>query len=141
MEKIMQILGIAFMCVFQGCSGSGVTHEEIIGVWIAEDGGEFLFNGDGTFAARNLPGRKVFKIEKYKEKIFSESGTWKIVNTSGKQWTEIALEFDNSDSLEGGFSGLKLNISGTGIFENKPPWNLFLWIDEAGGDRYTFRRK
>lgn len=137
----MQILSIAFICVFQGCSGSEVTNEEIIGVWIAKDGGELRFNNDGTFAARNLPGSKVFKIEKYKGKIFSESGTWKIVSSPGKQWTEIAIDFNDSESLEGGFSGLKLNIAGTGIFENKPPWSLFLWISEAGGERYTFRRE
>jgi hypothetical protein len=45
----------------------------------------------------------------------------------------------NDKEVHGFYSVL---ISGEkGVAENKPPWYLFVWKDEEGGDRYKFIKK
>ncbi len=43
-----------------GCSNSQPSTEDVIGVWVSEDGAEFQFRQDGTFSGKYLPGEIVF---------------------------------------------------------------------------------
>ena len=123
-----------------GCTSYSPTAESIVGTWVAKDGAIFQLNGDGTFETRNLSGNIIFQYNKeYKDLIFNETGTWELGKYQG-HWA-VFLRFNTSAQLKGGFVTQILIAGSKGIFENKPPWYLFLWIGEEGGNRYEFTKK
>lgn len=119
-----------------GCSGSE-PRSEIVGTWVAEDNAIISFNEDGTFNTKGLSGSKMFSgFNEYKNEKFNERGNWKLRKNQGS-WI-IDLNFSRSVKLEGGFATQVL-ISGEGVFENKPPWHLFVWIgDPDDVNKYKF---
>ena len=130
---------IAMIFSLQGCIGEEPIREEIIGVWKASDGGILQLKDDGTFTTKDLSGNIIFKYSnKHKENAFTESGNWKIEKWQG-QWV-VSLRFTKSENLKKGYA-TRVLISGTGILENNPPLNLFLWVGEEGGERYTFKKE
>lgn len=129
---------LIMMFLLQACSGTMPTKNEIIGKWKAEDGATFTFHEDGTFMTKDLSGGKMFKSNRYQGKKYSESGVWSIEQSQGR-WV-IELSFKSSASLAGGYA-TQLLVSGSGILENDPPWNLFVWVGEAGGERYEFEKQ
>lgn len=139
MKKIISFLSLILMFLFQGCTGKEPAKEEIIGTWVASDGGQFQFNEDGTFTGKSLPVDLLW-LPDYKGQELNGNGTWKIQKGQGR-W-EIYLGFDRTtiDNLRDGF-GTRLYISGEGLLENNPPWKLFLWKGEEGGERYTFTKE
>ncbi len=136
MKKLIQSISLALMCILQGCSGQP-TKKDIIGVWVAEDGGKFSFEENGSFSTENLSGSKIFSgFDKYDDMKFSEQGTWEL-----SEGSVIILDFEKSDNLQGGFS-TQLSISGEGLLENNPPWYLFAWIgDPDDMNKYKFEKQ
>ncbi len=123
----------------QGCTGQDPTKEEIIGIWKSSDRGSFQFKNDGTFITKDLPGSIIFKYsDEHKENTFTELGNWEIEKWQD-QWV-VSLMFTKSENLKKGYA-TRILISGTGILENNPPWDLFLWVGEEGGERYTFKKE
>lgn len=137
MRNIVSYLYLLSMFLFQGCTGSEPTKNEIVGTWAAEDNAIISFNEDGTFDTRNLPGSKIFSgFSEYKDEKFNEHGNWKLRKGQGN-WI-IDLDFDRSEKVESGFA-TQMSISGEGLSENKPPWYLFIWIgDPDDMNKYKF---
>src|SRR5690606_33858778 len=102
------------------------------------DFSSFQFKNDGSFTTKNLPGNIIFKnSEDYKKNTFTEVGNWEIEKWQG-QWV-VNLMFTKSENLKKGYA-TRILISGTGIFENNPPWDLFFWVGEEGEERYIFKK-
>lgn len=140
MKKNIHFVSFMLMCVLQGCLGQQPTRNDIVGVWIAEDGGKFSFEEDGSFISENLSGSKIFYgFAKYEGVNFNESGTWALKKVSGG--SVISLDFSISEKLQGGFS-TQLTVSGEGLLENKPPWRLFAWLgDPDDMNKYEFKKQ
>ena len=128
------------MCILQGCLGQQPTKNDIIGVWIAEDGGRFSFEADGSFTSENLSGSKIFSgFANYDGMNFSESGNWELKDASGG--SIVSLNSRKSEKLQGSFS-TQLTVSGEGLLGNKPPWRLFAWIgDPDDMNKYEFKKQ
>lgn len=114
----------------------------MIGAWNSSDGGMFLFNENGSFSGKSLPA-KYFTYFTSENEVLNKKvngrGKWKLEKENG--FWRIQLEFENIDGRP--LAGLYyLLISGqTGILENKPPWYLFVWKDDVGGEKYKFQRE
>lgn len=140
MRTFFKMLSITLPTMLQGCSGVDPKREDVLGEWRSFEGAVLELKSDGSFTGRELPGRIFWNIQ-MNEKKFEGRGTWEIKR--GQSLWEVQLNFSKTslDGMEDGF-GTQILISGTnGILENKPPWYLFQWIEEEGGQRYKFERK
>ena len=140
MKKAIQLVGLTVALILQGCSGQELTKNDIVGTWVAEDGGKLDFNKDGSFRTESLSGSKFFSgFNKYQNMKFSEEGKWELIEKNGRQI--IDLKIAKSEKLQGGFS-THLGISGEGAFGNNPPWHLFVWIgDPDDMNKYKFEKQ
>lgn len=139
MKIFTHVISLVWMCFLQGCYVQQPSRNDIIGVWVAKDGGKFLFQDDGSFTSENLSGSKIFAgFSEYAKESFMESGTWEIMDSSGV--SIVSLNFRKSEKLKSGFS-TKLKISGEGLF-NRPPWRLLVWIgDPDNMNEYEFKKQ
>lgn len=140
MIKARFIISIITILLFQGCSKTIPTENDIVGKWVNSDNAKLEFNADGTFDGESLPGEKIFfPSEEFKNKRFNGNGKWTL--KEGQGWWEITLNFKQVSTRKDGFH-TKILISGSGGFlENNPPWYLFVWEGEEGGQRYKFSKE
>lgn len=128
--------------LLQACGGQNPTQMDIIGKWESSDGASFSFTKDGEFSGTFLPGQYFTFFTSEKEvqgKRIEGKGHWKL--TKGQQFTEIRLSFDtiNQQPILGLYTLLMAGKNG--ILDNKPPWYLFVWEEEEGGERYKFTKR
>jgi hypothetical protein len=133
--SICALLTTAFACN----KGPAIGQDDIVGRWRNPDGASFSFTKDGRFSGALLPA-KYFTFSTSSDETEGRKiegvGHWKL--TKGKQFTEVKLSFDtiNQQPILGLYT---LFIAGNkGFLENLPPWHLFIWEDEVGGERYKF---
>ena len=132
----------AMLSIFvQACSSERApTHNDIVGTWMSSDKAELVFNIDGTFTGDSIPTRFGFvPFDSIVDRKFSGAGKWTL-RKGQAQW-EVYLEFNKVSVRKNGCAFPVLISGKNGIFENNPPWYLFLWQGEEGGDRYTFDKK
>jgi hypothetical protein len=135
--------GIFFLwMVFASCANKQPTLKELAGTWVSEDGAVLELNEDSSFVGKMLPAQ-YFTFFIYKKEIegkkINGSGKWKLQNGSGFREVNLNFVWMDGGNLYGNYSVL---ISGEGgIFKNKPPWYLFLWREEEGGERYKFHKQ
>ena len=139
-KNFINIITFIVVMLLFGCTSYSPTAESIVGTWVAKDGAILQLNEDGTFETKNLSGNIIFgHDEEYKDLIYNETGTWELGKFGG-QWV-VFLRFDRSARLTRGFSTQISVVGRKGIFENKPPWYLYIWIGEGGESRYEFTKK
>lgn len=128
--------------LFQSCSNKNPTTADVIGTWANADGATLELHKDGTFTGKSLPAVyfTFFTSKKDVEgKKVNGSGNWRIEN--GQGFEEVKLDFKKmNDTAVYGFYSVMISGAG-GSLENKPPWYLFVWKEEEGGQRYTFDKK
>ncbi len=124
---------------FQSCNGEEPSIKEIAGVWNNADGAQIHLKEDGTFIGKNLPSQLFFAAtNEYNDKQFKGTGNW-IIRKEQSFW-EVQLNFKETSNQHYRY-GHSVLISGEkGILENHPPWYLFLWKEEQGGERYEFKK-
>lgn len=139
MSLQLRILLLASIVIFSNsCSGPDPTSQDILGTWIAEDGASIQFNNKGVFYTKNLHKEKFLPFpEDNPNTYFNEEGKWKLKKEYGN-WI-IELGFGRSEKMPRGCA-TQINIGGEGILGNNPPWNLYFWEDEIGGERYEFEK-
>lgn len=132
-QNIYLIL-IPFAIILSSCGTSAPKKEDIVGKWQDNSEAIFYFEDDGTFSCKNLPANLFFSItnEYSNETFFSESGKWKIKKSQGS-WV-VSLNFNRSENLKGGYSTYLLISGSKGLFENKPPWILYVWEGDIDSD-------
>ena len=129
------------MCLaaLAGCKFSEPKPEDLHGYWLGNDGEVFELNSDGLFVSQNLKGEYFFfnSIE-FTGKKLSGQGFWKLVDSDGI-W-KVKLEYEKSAELPKGYA-TSIYVGGNGVLGNTPPWNLFVWENEEGGDRIILKKQ
>jgi hypothetical protein len=140
MKRTIIKLFIMLSFLLQGCEGQKPAREDIVGKWKSPDGAVFEFDKDGSFIAKSFPAEVVFHLDRQFTNIrFDGSGKW-VLRKGDTHW-EIYLDFQQVSNKECK-SVFPLLISGeNGTLENKPPWYLFVWKGEEGGERYIFKKQ
>lgn len=144
MKQVIITVGVSLSIFFQACTSQvkEPTQNDILGTWISSDSGILRLNKDSSFIGTSLPAEYFTFFTSIKDvegKKINGSGKWKIEN--GQGFKEVKLNFTKMDDKDiyGIYSVL---ISGeTGVIENKPPWYLFVWKEEEGGERYKFLKQ
>jgi hypothetical protein len=138
-EKLKIMILLASM-TFIGCKINNPQIDDIVGTWIANDSAKFIFLRDGKFFASRLP-RNVtyFPDDQIINKKFNGYGEWTLNNEGGTY--KIKLDFYKTNNLKTGYATQILISGSTGFLENDPPWYLFEWKTEEGGDRYIFKKQ
>jgi hypothetical protein len=138
-RQLMMNLIAIFSVLIQACGSKGPTPNDILGTWITQDGAILQINSDSSFIGKSLPAQYFTFFTSKSEvegKRVDGKGKWKL--EEGQGFTEIKLHFTNMNNTEmNGFYSV-LVAGEKGALENKPPWYLFLWKDEEGGERYKF---
>jgi hypothetical protein len=126
--------------LLQACGGKEPLRSDIIGTWKGSDGAMFVFNEDGTFTEKSFPAEFVLLPKnKYKNVIFDGSGKW-LIRKGSSNW-EVYVDFKQVSDKKCS-SAFPLLIAGeNGALDNKPPWYLFVWKEEEGGERYKYLKK
>lgn len=75
--KRIPFLALLSLVIFYACTPAAPKREEIIGVWVSDDGAEFQFNDDSTFTVTNIP-ESIFVGNCESKKLNSYNGTWSI---------------------------------------------------------------
>jgi hypothetical protein len=133
----MILFGCIFSC-FQFCTNKNPTENEIEGIWKNENVGNLILNKNHTFSGTNLKSGIFLFESKTSNKVFDGRGTWKL--QKGDASWEIELYFKSYSTGSGGIL-YNLYISGEkGILENQPPWYLYIWKDDEGGERIKFKK-
>ena len=135
-KEIKIVLFVCLALCLSSCTNKGPSNEEICGIWKNKEAGSFTFKKDHTFSGINLKSGIFLFQPQNPSKSFSGEGTWKL--QKGDASWEIELYFssysDGNDKIL-----YHLPVSGEkGILENQPPWYLFVWKDEEGGERIIF---
>jgi len=146
MNRLIYIT-LFFSRLLSGCSHEKPNSTDFIGLWKGSDSAVIIIKYDGTFIGKHLPFQIFFEhpTKDTLPKQFDGSGKWSYKreeNFSKKQHFELNLEFKNISYT--GYSGLNTQImvrGENGFWDNKPPWYLFLWVSEEGGDTYNFYKQ
>ncbi len=137
----MRILLVIFFCVFLlSCIGDNPGTKGFTGTWKNASGAQLQLIKDGSFAGKCLPTKVFFQKDDTTHPLsFDGYGHW-FIQEWKFQFPRIRLDFDSTNiNLR---CSCDINISGSGFFENNPPWNnLFKWEEEDGGKRYEFVRQ
>jgi len=132
--------------LFQACNNDNEVKDtmqiDIVGSWKSSDGAMLIINKDSTFTGKSLPA-EFFSFFTSKQEVQGKkvegSGKWKIEKGQGFKKVKLDFRKMNNENIYGNYSVL---IAGkNGILENKPPWYLFVWKEEEGGERYEFLKQ
>lgn len=133
-------IGAILSIFLEACNGNNPHRNDIIGSWISSDKAELIFNENGSFTGDSIPTKFGFMAsDSIAQRRFSGSGKWTL-RKGQAQW-EVYLDFDHASVGRNGCAFTVLISGEKGILENNPPWHLFLWQEEEGGQRYEFRKK
>jgi hypothetical protein len=142
MNKIIYYIALCMAPLFISCGGPNPTREEMVGKWVGGNGAEVNISSDGRFTGKHFPFKKFFVFIKPQDSTrteFDGGGKW-VITKDGSYW-KVKLDFDAS-SVPGYLCVSELLVGGKkGILENKPPWYLYYWVEEEGGERFEFLKK
>lgn len=134
----------------QSCSSPEAQKQDFVGIWKSEDGAVIDLKADGNYTAKQLDYYNVYLEKEHKGKKLDFAGRWKIVNKDKKLRLELHTDATFKDlginktytyngEVRSHKLGLTFEIAGKGIFENKPPWHLFIWVgDPDDVNKYKF---
>jgi hypothetical protein len=131
---------VAASFIFWSCGGKDPAQGDVIGRWRGPDTAILDFNQDGTFTARSFPAEYVLLPKnKFINVRFDGEGKW-LLRKGNTNW-EVYLDFTQVSDKNCSSSFPLLMEGENGALGNKPPWHLFVWKGEEGGERYKFLRK
>lgn len=142
-RKLILCLGASLLLVLQSCNTQmqKPIQNYFFGTWKSAENAELIFNNNGTFIGINLPAELgFFPADSFRNIKFGGSGKW-ILKKGNTNW-EINLDFDKVSGINKNGCSFPLLIAGRrGIMDNKPPWYIFAWKEEEGGERYKFLKQ
>ena len=129
-----------FSSLLQACGGKEPTRSDIIGRWESAGNAEFIFNRNGTFTGKLVPSEFGFMPSDSLQNVkFNGNGKWEL--RKGSSHWEVYVDFDKVSVNKNGCAFPLLIAGENGVLDNKPPWYLFVWKEEEGGERYKFIKK
>jgi len=140
-KTLVLIIVVLLILLSQRCTKPSPSKAELIGTWESPDGALFIFKDDGKFIGKSLPAY-MFSFTSEDGAKVDGSGRWEIDDEYGPwkngSW-KVNLRFVYEDATTGSYY---IYIEGSnGFFADAPPWYLFRWKEEEGGERYIFRKK
>ena len=154
MDGIYRGIFVLLSCLLlQGCTLKA-EKLDLIGTWKNKDGAVIILNEDGMFSAKEINYFKVYNEPEFKNKKIDFSGKWKSTTTGNQKRAAIDLT-SNSTYKDFGIAkknyidrnvkeqsmeiGMTLQIAGSGLFENKKPYYLFVNVgDPDDMNKYKF---
>lgn len=92
--KPIAILTLLFSILFCSCSSTPPEREDIIGVWVSDDGAKIQFNCDSSFRITNIP--ESIMISYHIDKILlSGFGLWSIEYSKTNHLWQIELSIQD----------------------------------------------
>lgn len=150
MRTGFRYIAIMLSLFLQSCSSPEAQTQDFVGLWKSDDGASIEFRADGSYTAKQVDYYNVYFEKEHKDKKLNFAGQWEIVNENKKTKLELHTDatfkdvgvdktYTNNGEVRSHKLGLTLEIAGEGIFENKPPWHLFIWIgDPDDMNKYKF---
>lgn len=137
---------------FLGCGTPELRNQDFVGLWKSEDGAVIELNEDGSYTAKQVDYYKAYSEKEFKNKRIDFSGRWSFVNSEKKKLelqsdaTYQDFGIDYTYTVDGKVRshkiGLTFEILGQGLFENRPPWYLFVWVGDPDDiNKYKFEKK
>jgi hypothetical protein len=128
------LMSFIFFC---SCDSIKPAPKDIIGKWHSADSALLEFRGDGSFVVKSFPAEYTLLPKKdFVNLRFDGSGKWSLRKES--EYWEVYLDFKEVSDKKFN-SEFPLLISGEkGVLANQPPWLLYVWKEEEGGERYEF---
>lgn len=120
---------IPILLLLIGCNNFDLKSDDFVGVWKSEDNSIIQLNEDGTCILRNLD-KSIVSILKNENDKLTTNGTWKLIDGVDNGLTNgIDKGIKITYNLIGrvGKGGVEFYISGQGINESTPPWDIFIW--------------
>ena len=153
-SNLISIFITSISFIFINCGNQPVHKFDIVGLWESKDGAKIEIKENGNYIANNINYYNYDSKPEYKNKKFSFSGIWKL-ESNNKNITKLKLESNKTfkdfginsfGTINGTIEYYKISISfeiqGEGIFKNKPPFFLFVWIGDPDDiNQYKFVKK
>lgn len=127
-------------------------YKSFVGVWKAQDGAIIELNSDGKYSAQKIDFSKIKDTRpEFLSKRLNFEGEWHL--NSKKRIIELESESRFKDhGIENTYLyngekmshkvGISFNIEGSGLFQNKPPWFLVVFIGDPDDlNKYTFTKE
>jgi hypothetical protein len=124
-------------CLLSGCGPRAVTPkpEELVGTWVAPDGGTIHITDKYEFSATGIPER-IVSHRSYSGEKRSCEGQWEISRLSEGTVPQLLLRVESRDDGEG------KSMFTLGIRKTTWDWRLVGYLTSIDvGDAYAFERK
>ena len=133
MKGAIKLLTIViFANALQSCDGIHPKPKDFIGSWKSDDGAIIELEKDSSFIAKQVNLSNIFFDKDNRNIKIDFEGRWEFT-TDYKKKKIIKI---NSNKYSFSFE-----ISGQGILERKPPWDLYIWIgDPDDMNKYEFKK-
>jgi hypothetical protein len=133
METLKLITLIFISYVLGGCNNTAPKAEYFVGTWKSKDGAVIELNRDFSFTAKQVNLSNIFFNMDGKNNRANFTGKWKFTTDDQKR---KVIEVDSNKYH------FIFDISGQGVFENKPPWDLYIFIgDPDDMNKYKFKKQ
>ncbi len=147
MKCIVRLI-LSVMSMFSmGCVGENESLKDdyFVGTWQSEDNAKIILNKNGKGELFNFNYENVNSIAN-KDSILNGACEWKFEQINGSSNQVVITYYDGGtiqylDKIVQ--TNLKINfqIEGTGLFGNKPPWNLYVFIGDPDDlNKYLFTK-
>lgn len=139
----IEIFCIVFFSFVISCNykGEAVDATSIVGKWKGDSStAQFDFLPDGRCVVNSVPADLVFfPPNEFRKKLFSGQGEWSF--KKGSQFAQVFIRLNSISGIDKNGVSFTLYVAGRkGLLDNKPPWYLFMWEEEEGGNRIEFSR-
>ncbi|HRP89869.1 MAG TPA: hypothetical protein PKX92_07505 [Edaphocola sp.] len=130
-----------------GCVGENHSLNEgyFVGTWQSEGNAKIVLNKNGKGELFNFNYENVNSIAN-KNSILNGTCEWKLEQINGSN--KVVITYYDGGTIQYLNKMVQTNlkisfqIEGTGVFENKPPWNLFVFIGDPDElNKYTFTKE
>lgn len=127
------IVVMGLFLFFQSCNNSKPGREYFVGTWKANDGAIIELYDNGKCKAIGLNYYKIYPFEKYQNQLLNFEGSWNFTD-NGKPKLHLSYDTGGTYQYKGetkqSKNGFDFNIVGQGLLENKPPFDLYVFIGD-----------
>lgn len=139
----IDIFRIVFVFFLVSCKykSESVDAISIEGKWKGDSSNAQLeFLPDGKCLVNFLPADLVFfPPNEFRNKLISGQGEWSLKN--GGQFAQVFVRLNSISGIDKNGVSFTLYVAGRkGLLDNQPPWYLFMWEEDEGGNRIEFSR-
>lgn len=148
----LKLIVLLFSIISYSCNNIDIKKEDLVGKYIAKDGAFIELYDDRTFIAKKVNLENIYG-DWARNMIIDFEGQWSVEIYGKKIRVDLRSNYTYSDfGVKREYArlgkkishkiGFNLDILGQGVFENNPPWDLFVWIGDPDDlNKYKFIRQ